>query len=113
MTGLSCSIRYEQWRLTMATTETKTRAQAVSNGAARIGTEGDNFPRPWTKPEDREGWQVVARGKRRRNRPPVRSAIIVSMDRAQIAWVREQAAASGLSEEDLMLRLIDEARQRP
>lgn len=93
----------------MAVTNPKGQGRKSDTPAASA-PQADPFPRPWTKPEDREGWEVIARGQGRKDRPPVGTAIIVSLSREQSSWVREQADTSGLSMEQFVARLIDEAR---
>ena len=85
------------------------RRQVTPRGTASDSAD-DAFPRPWTKPEDREGWEVVARGRGRKDRPPVGTAIIVSLNREQATWVREQAVAAGVSMEQFVTRLIEQTR---
>ena len=85
----------------MAKTDSKTAADA-----------GPAWPRPWTKPEDREGWEVVARGTDRRDRPPVGTALLVELTPEQAQWVRDTATAAGVSQVELVRSLIDEAQHR-
>jgi hypothetical protein len=62
-------------------------------------------------PEDREGWQFAARGQRRKDRPPVGTALFVELNREQAAWVESAAEAGGVSQVELVLQLIDAARR--
>jgi hypothetical protein len=66
-------------------------------------------PQPWTKPEDREGWEVIARGRHRKNRPPVGTALFVELSRKQAAWVEAAATAAGVTQVEIVCRLIDQA----
>jgi hypothetical protein len=86
---------------------------AAKDGASGNHNSGSAGPRlqPWTKPEDRQGWELVARGRGRRNAPPVKTAIMLSLDREQADWLEDTAAAAGLSPEDYLLRLLDDTRQ--
>ncbi|MGH2354264.1 MAG: hypothetical protein ACRDJN_21880 [Chloroflexota bacterium] len=90
---------------------TSSEAGAASGPAAAVGSTRP-WPTPWTTPEDREGWEVVARGEGRHDLPPVRTSIIISMDPDQADWVEDAAAAAGLAPEEFVLRLINEARHR-
>lgn len=108
----------------MARIETKTNASSTrtdapgkrARRAAAVPTPPDRppstrpQPQPWSKPEDREGWEVVARGRDRRDRPPVGTALFVELRQEQAAWVREAAAAAGVSQVEIVRRLIDQAR---
>lgn len=64
---------------------------------------------PWRTREDAQGWQVVYRG--RGERRQVRSALVVELTGDQEDWLDETAEAAGVSPDDLLRQLIDQARQ--
>jgi hypothetical protein len=105
----------------MATTDTSgPKAGAVTSATANSNTRADHNaaiapstrpqPQPWTKPEDREGWEVVARGRARRDRPPVGTALFVELTQEQAVWVRQAACSAGVTQVEVVRRLIDQAR---
>jgi hypothetical protein len=86
-------------------------AKIETNNAAETH---EDWPQPWTKPEDREGWEVVARGSKRRDRPPVGTALLVELSREQARWVRDTASQAGISQVELVrsLNRVGTARLR-
>ena len=98
----------------MATGDTKIGAGAHTSpdggSAAAVPPSARPQPQPWTRPEDREGWEVVARGRDRRDRPAVGTALFVELSPDQAAWVREAAGAAGVTQVEIVRRLIDQAR---
>ena len=95
----------------MSTVITMTTTESQAANVAPADQDDRAWPRPWMKPDDREGWEVVARGQGRHNAPPVRTALLLSLDREQIGWLEDAATAANVSPEELMVRLLDEARQ--
>jgi hypothetical protein len=105
----------------MTTTDTNgSRTDAGTTAATDSNTGADHDasippstrpqPQPWTKPEDREGWEVVVRGRERRDRPPVGTALFVELTQEQAAWVRQAASSSSVTQVEVVRRLIDQAR---
>jgi hypothetical protein len=104
----------------MTTANTSTNASAATNDptagdeqkreAVSVPPSTRPQPKPWTKPDDREGWEAIARGRDRRDRPPVGTALFVELTQEQAAWVQEAASAAGVTQVALVRRLIDQAR---
>lgn len=82
------------------------------NGA--IERFGENLPVEFDllgyKPEDAEGWRVVARGRGKGKMP--RIGVEVHFDDAQSAWLRAEAERRGLAYTEVVKRLVDEARAK-
>jgi hypothetical protein len=66
-------------------------------------------PRPWLTPEDAAGWRPIGRVRTPDGRPP-RMRVVVDLDDAQSAWVREEGKRAGLSPVEVLKRLVDAAR---
>jgi hypothetical protein len=81
---------------------------------ARPTSESDpHWPKPWTKPEDREGWEVVLRAKDRKGKPAVGTALFVELTQDQARWIMQVSDDAGVTMVDYVKRLIDEARSAP
>ena len=64
-------------------------------------------PQPWLTEEDAHGWRIRYRGGGRAHE--VKTTVVVELDASQAAWVRREAARSGLSYAGIIKRLVDVA----
>ena len=78
---------------------------------ARTTSESDpSWPKPWTRPEDSEGWEVVLRAKDRKGKPPIGTAVLVELTREQARWIMQMSEDAGVTMPEYVRRLIDDAR---
>jgi hypothetical protein len=96
--------------MAIGNTTPNTNSPSEDSQAASVPPSKRPQPQPWMKPEDREGWEVVARGRDRRDRPPVGTALFVELSPEQAVWVRQAAQVAGVTQVEVVRRLIDEAR---
>src|SRR5919108_2467091 len=66
-------------------------------------------PRPWLTPEDAAGWQPIGRVRTPDGGLP-RMRVVVDLDDAQSAWVRDEGKRTGVSPVEVLKRLVDAAR---
>ncbi|MBI3970737.1 MAG: hypothetical protein HY332_05560 [Chloroflexi bacterium] len=99
----------------MSTTDRPTSTTAAAPTAASrpsrhvAGEQAE--PQPWRSAEDAKGWKVIARGRRRPGGAPVPLIrLTMHLDAAQSEWLRQEAERTGLGYDELMLKLLDDAR---
>lgn len=85
-----------------------TGAEPAADARRPWGTDPVPEQHPWRTPEDAAGWQTVYRGKGQRR--PVKNSVVLELSPERWAWLSRAGAARGLLLQELLEKLIDDAR---